>query len=60
MKTMMDRIPVLRAKRVRLPATLALAALMALAGGALAAEPYPDRPITLIVPGPGFRRARES
>src|SRR5215467_11016711 len=50
MKTMMDRIPVLRAKRVGLPATLALAALMALAGGALAAEPYPDHPITLIVP----------
>jgi len=50
MKTMMDRIPVLRAKRVGLPATLALAALIALAGGALAAEPYPDHPITLIVP----------
>src|SRR6516162_9092595 len=50
MKTIMDRIPVLRAKRVGLPATLALAALMALAGGALAAEPYPDHPITLIVP----------
>ena len=30
-----------------MPATLALAAL---AGGALAAEPYPDRPVTLIVP----------
>src|SRR5260221_13568050 len=50
MKTIMDRIPVLRAKVVGLPATLALAALIALAGGAPAAEPYPDRPITLIVP----------
>ncbi len=50
MKTIMDRIPVLRAKAVALPATLALAALIAFAGGAPAAEPYPDRPITLIVP----------
>jgi hypothetical protein len=50
MKTIMDRIPVLRAKAVGLPATLTLAALMAFAGGAPAAEPYPDRPITLIVP----------
>src|ERR1700745_591223 len=50
MKTIMDRIPVLRAKAVALPATLALAALMALAGGALAAQPHPDRPVTLIVP----------
>src|SRR5215470_1202246 len=50
MKTMMERIAVLRAKRVGLPAALALAAVIALAGGALAAEPYPDRPITLIVP----------
>src|SRR5215469_10965043 len=50
MKTIIDRIPVLGAKGVRLRATLALAALMALAGGAPAAEPYPDRPITLIVP----------
>jgi len=50
MKTMMDRIPMLRAKRVGPPAALALAALIALAGGALAAEPYPDHPITLIVP----------
>src|SRR5262249_27003195 len=47
MKTIMDR---LHAKRVGLPAKLALAALIALAGGALAAEPYPDRPVTLIVP----------
>jgi tripartite-type tricarboxylate transporter receptor subunit TctC len=31
-------------------AKLALAALIALAGSALTAEPYPDRPITLIVP----------
>jgi len=37
MKTMMERIPV-------------LATLIALAGGALPAEPYPDHPITLIVP----------
>jgi len=50
MKTIMDRIPVLRAKGVALPATLTLAALIALAGGAPAAEPYPDHPITLIVP----------
>src|SRR5436190_20488957 len=50
MKTIMDRIPVLRAQAVALPATLALAALIAFAGGAPAAEPYPDRPITLIVP----------
>jgi tripartite-type tricarboxylate transporter receptor subunit TctC len=33
-----------------MPARLALAALIALAGSALAAETYPDRPITLIVP----------
>src|SRR6516164_527355 len=50
MKTIMDRIPVLRAKAVGLPATLALTAVIALAGGALAAEPFPDRPVTLIVP----------
>src|SRR5260370_22043423 len=50
MKTIMERIPVLRAKGVALPATLTLAALIALAGGAPAAEPYPDHPITLIVP----------
>src|ERR1700745_1222185 len=50
MKTVMARIPVLGAKAVGLPATLALAALIALAGGAPAAEPYPDHPITLIVP----------
>ena len=31
-------------------AKLALAALIALAGSALAAEPYPDHPVTLIVP----------
>ena len=31
-------------------AKLALAALLALAGSALAAEPYPDHPVTLIVP----------
>src|SRR5437016_6290618 len=50
MKTIMDRIPVLRAKAVALPATLALAALIAFAGGPPAAEPYPDHTITLIVP----------
>jgi tripartite-type tricarboxylate transporter receptor subunit TctC len=33
-----------------MPARLALAAVVAFAGSALAAEPYPDRPITLIVP----------
>ena len=33
-----------------MPAKLALAALIALAGSALAAEPYPDHPITMIVP----------
>ena len=33
-----------------MPAKLALAALIALAGPAGAAEPYPDHPITLIVP----------
>src|SRR5262245_39478053 len=47
MKMIMDRLPVLRAKGVGMRA---LAALVALAGGALAAEPYPDRPVTLIVP----------
>src|SRR5262245_66344522 len=50
MKINLERIPVLRAKGIGMPATLALAALVALADGALAAEPYPDRPITLIVP----------
>ena len=33
-----------------MPVKVALAALIALAGSALAAEPYPDRPVTLIVP----------
>ena len=33
-----------------MPAILALAALIALASSALAVEPYPDHPITLIVP----------
>jgi tripartite-type tricarboxylate transporter receptor subunit TctC len=33
-----------------MPAKLSLAALIALAGSALAAEPYPDHPVTLIVP----------
>jgi tripartite-type tricarboxylate transporter receptor subunit TctC len=50
MKINLERIPVLRAKGIGMPATLALAALVTLAGGALAAEPYPDRPVTLIVP----------
>src|ERR1700747_7167 len=45
-----DWMAVLRAKGVIAPAKLALAALIALAGSARAAEPYPDHPITLIVP----------
>src|SRR5262245_21352185 len=50
MKILVERIPVLRARGIGMPATLALAALVALAGGAPAAEPYPDRPVTLIDP----------
>src|SRR5437870_7158868 len=50
MKTTIDSITVLRARRAGLRAKLALAAIIALAGSALAAEPYPDRPVTLIVP----------
>src|SRR5438876_9372714 len=50
MKTIIDWITVLRARRAGLRARLALAAIIALAGSALAAEPYPDRPVTLIVP----------
>src|SRR5258708_29371963 len=46
----MDRIAGLRAQRVRMAIKLARAALIALAGSALAADPYPDHPITLIVP----------
>jgi hypothetical protein len=42
--------PARRAKGIGMPARLALAALIALAGSALAAEPFPDHPITLIVP----------
>jgi tripartite-type tricarboxylate transporter receptor subunit TctC len=42
--------PVLRAKGIGMPAKLAFAALIALAGSALAAESYPDHPTTLIVP----------
>src|SRR5437867_1618221 len=45
-----DWMALLRAKGVITLAKLALAALIAFAGGAPAAEPYPDRPITLIVP----------
>ena len=50
MKIIIDWITVLRARRAGLRAKLALAAIIALAGSALAAEPYPDRPVTLIVP----------
>jgi tripartite-type tricarboxylate transporter receptor subunit TctC len=45
-----DWMALLRAKGVITLAKLALAALIALAGSARAAEPYPDHPITLIVP----------
>jgi tripartite-type tricarboxylate transporter receptor subunit TctC len=38
------------AKGIGMPAKLALAVLIALASSALAAEPYHDHPITLIVP----------
>src|SRR5437870_12615167 len=37
-------------RSIGMPVKLAFAAVIALAGSALAAEPYPDRPITLIVP----------
>ena len=50
MKIIVGRVRVPRAKAVGMRATLTLAALIALASGALAAEPYPDHPITLIVP----------
>src|SRR3989440_9967569 len=50
MKIIIDWLAVLRARRAGLRAKFALAAFIALAGPALAAEPYPDRPITLIVP----------
>src|SRR5262249_39226207 len=50
MKTNLERLPVLRAKGIGMPATLALAALIAPAGGARGVKPYPDRPVTLIVP----------
>src|SRR5881398_1258704 len=50
MKIIIDWLAVLRARRAGLRAKLALAAIIALAGSALAAEPYPDRPVTLIVP----------
>src|SRR5207247_3281632 len=43
-------LAVLSARRAGLRAKFALAAIIALAGSALAAEPYPDRPVTLIVP----------
>jgi tripartite-type tricarboxylate transporter receptor subunit TctC len=45
-----DWMALLRAKGVIAPAKLALAALIALAGSARAAELYPNHPITLIVP----------
>src|SRR5437763_9053819 len=50
MKIIIDWLAVLRARRAGLRAKFALAAIIALAGSALAAEPYPDRPVTLIVP----------
>src|SRR6516225_5668931 len=50
MKMIRDWMALLHAKGVAMPAKLALAALIALAGPAGAAEPYPDHPITLIVP----------
>src|SRR5690349_9196330 len=40
----------LRGKGTAVSAKLALAALIALAGSAMAAETYPDHPVTLIVP----------
>jgi tripartite-type tricarboxylate transporter receptor subunit TctC len=45
-----DWMALLRAKGVIAPAKLALAALIAIAGSARAAELYPNHPITLIVP----------
>src|SRR5262249_35002669 len=39
-----------RGKGTAVSAKLALAALIALGGSAMAAEPYPDHPVTLIVP----------
>src|SRR5262249_56022732 len=39
-----------RGKGTAVSAKLALAVLIALAGSAMAAEPYPDHPVTLIVP----------
>src|SRR5438876_2440533 len=50
MKIIIDWLAVLRARRAGLRAKFTLAAIIALAGSALAAEPYPDRPVTLIVP----------
>src|SRR5436190_23506529 len=50
MKIIIDWLAVLRARRAGLRARLALAAFVALAGPALAAEQYPDHPVTLIVP----------
>jgi tripartite-type tricarboxylate transporter receptor subunit TctC len=50
MKMIRDWMALLHARGVAMPAKLALAALIALAGPAGAAEPYPDHPITLIVP----------
>jgi len=45
-----DWTALLHARGVAMPAKLALAALIALAGPAGSAEPHPDHPITLIVP----------
>src|SRR5881227_2969282 len=50
MKIIIDWLAVLRARRAGLRAKFALAAIITLAGSALAAEPYPDHPVTLIVP----------
>src|SRR5215470_13274777 len=50
MKMIMEWMALLLARGVATPGKLALAALIALAGSAGAAEPYPDHPITLIVP----------
>jgi tripartite-type tricarboxylate transporter receptor subunit TctC len=49
MKMIRDWMAFVHARGVAMPAKLALAALLALAGPA-GAEPYPDHPVTLIVP----------
>jgi tripartite-type tricarboxylate transporter receptor subunit TctC len=50
MKMISDWMALVHARGVAMPAKLALAALIALAGPAGAAEPYPDHLISLIVP----------